>query len=266
MQHAGFRYVVSENPVDVTNNPYETDSLLSQYCEFHYGDSYFNVENFPKSCINALREHLSQLPQTDRALDIGCAVGRSTFELARYFNEAVGIDFSARFIEKAQKFADSGVLRYALQSEGDLQDFFERSLIDLDLVETANRVQFFQGDACNLNKKYGSFDLVFAGNLIDRLYSPKTFLNSIGEFLNPHGLLVLTSPYTWLEEYTPKKEWIGGFKRAGENVTTRQGLLEVLGAEYQLLAEPQPVPFVIRETARKHQHTVADMTIWQKRV
>jgi hypothetical protein len=25
------------------------------------------------------------------------------------------------------------------------------------------------------------------------------------------------------------------------------------------------VPFVIRETARKHQHTVAQLTVWRKR-
>jgi len=32
-----------------------------------------------------------------RALDVGCAVGRATFELARSFDETVGIDLSARF-------------------------------------------------------------------------------------------------------------------------------------------------------------------------
>ena len=33
-----------------------------------------------------------------RALDMGCAVGRTTFELANAFEYVVGLDFSARFI------------------------------------------------------------------------------------------------------------------------------------------------------------------------
>jgi hypothetical protein len=29
-------------------------------------------------------------------------------------------------------------------------------------------------------------------------------------------------------------------------------------------AEPRDVPFVIRETARKFQHTVSQLTVWEK--
>jgi 2-polyprenyl-3-methyl-5-hydroxy-6-metoxy-1,4-benzoquinol methylase len=36
-----------------------------------------------------------------RALDLGCAVGRSSFELTRYFDRVVGLDYSARFIQVA---------------------------------------------------------------------------------------------------------------------------------------------------------------------
>jgi len=34
-----------------------------------------------------------------RALDLGCAVGRSSFELAREYQEVVGIDISQTFID-----------------------------------------------------------------------------------------------------------------------------------------------------------------------
>src|SRR5690242_21207124 len=33
-----------------------------------------------------------------KALDLGCAVGRARFELARYFEQVTGVDFSARCI------------------------------------------------------------------------------------------------------------------------------------------------------------------------
>lgn len=80
----------------------------------------------------------------------------------------------------------------------------------------------------------------------------------------PGGYLVLTSPYTWLEDYTAKEHWIGGIKVNGENVTTLDGLDLLLRENFKRIGEPQDVPFVIRETARKFQHSLAQMTIWQR--
>jgi hypothetical protein len=77
--------------------------------------------------------------------------------------------------------------------------------------------------------------------------------------------LVLTSPYTWLPEFTAREEWLGGILRHGQPVTTLQGLHEVLDAHFQRVGEPRQIPFVIRETARKFQHTLAEMTVWEKR-
>jgi hypothetical protein len=82
--------------------------------------------------------------------------------------------------------------------------------------------------------------------------------------MNEGGILILTSPYTWQEESTPKEKWIGGYKRDGENVTTLDGLKEILGKDFELI-DTKDVPFVIQETARKHQYTIAHMTVWQKR-
>ncbi len=35
-------------------NIYETNTLVSQYCEFHYGDEYFGVKNFLQNSIETL--------------------------------------------------------------------------------------------------------------------------------------------------------------------------------------------------------------------
>ncbi len=77
-------------------------------------------------------------------------------------------------------------------------------------------------------------------------------------------MLILTSPYTWLEEFTPKEKWIGGYKRDGENYTTLDGLKDILEENFDLIDSPKDVPFVIRETARKFQHTNSQLTVWQK--
>jgi len=124
---------------------------------------------------------------------------------------------------------------------------------------------FWQGDAINLKPQFTGHDLIFCGNLLDRLYDPGKFLESIHERIRPGGLLVLASPYTWLEEFTPREHWIGGFKKDGESVTTLDALRERLATRFRPVGEPEDIPFVLRETHRKFQHTVAEMTVWERK-
>jgi 2-polyprenyl-3-methyl-5-hydroxy-6-metoxy-1,4-benzoquinol methylase len=37
--------------------------------------------------------------RTGKILEIGCMGGKASFELAKYFDEVVGIDFTARLIQ-----------------------------------------------------------------------------------------------------------------------------------------------------------------------
>ena len=262
-QHAGFRYVVSNTPIEAHSSHYENDKLLSEYAEFHYGDSYFNVPNFPKA-LSEIAIQTMQGKSAKTALDLGCATGRATFELAKHFDHVTGIDFSARFIGLGLKLAQQGILRYVMVNEGDLVSYKERTLAELELETTANKVEFWQGDACNLKPNFTAYDFILAANLIDRLYSPRQFLTSIHERLNTGGILMITSPYTWLEEHTPREEWIGGFKKDGENVSTLDGLKAILGKHFRLVKAPVKVPFVIRETQHKFQHTLSEVTLWER--
>lgn len=262
-QHAGFRYVVGEPLAAPPVSVYETDRLLSEYAEFHYGDEYYGVPNFPRAVAELVIAAMGERP-AHSALDLGCATGRATFELARHFDKVTGIDFSARFIGAGVQLAEQGTLRYTLTDEGELVSYHERRLSELGLEGVRDKVEFFQGDACNLKPQFVGYDLIVAANLIDRLYSPRKLLESIHTRINPGGLLLITSPYTWLEEHTPRSEWLGGFKRDGETVTTFDGLKAVLGEHFRLIGEPRAIPFVIRETRRKFQHTQAEATIWER--
>jgi putative 4-mercaptohistidine N1-methyltranferase len=262
-QHAGFRYVESKHEENLVTNPYTTDSIISQYCHFGWNDNALGIANYPATCARIALEYMKDKPKR-KAFDIGCAIGRSTFELARGFDEVIGVDFSTRFIQEAERLKQNAVLRYTMPIEGELESFHEVNLSHFDLEEERDKVSFWQADACNLKSLYKDFDLIFGGNLIDRLYDPKKFLDSLAERLNNGGMLILTSPYTWQEESTPKEKWIGGYKRDGENVTTLQGLEEILEKAFTLV-DIKDVPFVIQETARKHQHTIAQMTIWEKK-
>jgi 5-histidylcysteine sulfoxide synthase/putative 4-mercaptohistidine N1-methyltranferase len=263
-QHAGFRYVETEKSVPRYGNVYETDSLVSQYSEFHYGNEYFQVPNFPSTCARIALEH-ARSKLCEQALDIGCAVGRTAFELARGFAHVTGLDYSARFIKIAVDLKEKGSIRYVLPEEGEILSYHEKTLKQFGLEECRDRVEFYQADACNLKPLYTGYDLVLASNLIDRLYDPARFLAMIHERIHRGGLLIITSPYTWVEEYTARDKWIGGFRKDGENLTTLQALNEILSPHFESVAEPQDIPFVIRETSRKFQHTVAQMTIWERR-
>ena len=262
-QHAGFRYIVTDTPIEINASHYESDKQLSEYAEFHYGDLYFGVPNFPKALSDFAIQSL-QLKPAKTALDLGCATGRATFELAKHFDHVTGIDFSARFIGLALKLAQQGVLRYTMVNEGDLVSYQERSLKALQLDDVAHKVDFWQGDACNLKPQFTNYDFILAANLIDRLYSPRQFLSNIHQRLNVGGVLMITSPYTWLEEHTPREEWIGGYKKDGENVSTLDGMKEVLGQHFKLIRSPIEIPFVIRETRHKFQHSLSEVTLWER--
>ena len=263
-QHAGFRYVVGEKPPPPEASMYETDVLVSQYCEFHWGAEPFGVPNFPRALAQLAIDAMQGRPMR-RALDLGCATGRASFELARHFEHVVGIDFSARFVGVGTQLAEQQRIRYQLPDEGELVSYHEHSLQEYGLQDAASRVEFVQGDACNLKPLFSGFDLVLAANLIDRLYSPARFLREVHQRIVPGGLLLIASPYTWLAEHTRRDEWIGGFKKDGENFSTLDGLQAMLGEYFERVGEPRDVEFVIRETRRKFQHTVSQVTLWRRR-
>jgi len=263
-QHSGMRYIEAEPLPEIKMNLYEMDDMVSQYIEFHYGDEYFNVPNFPVACIEHCMNAAKGLA-TGKALDLGCATGRSSFELAKHYDHVDALDFSARLIQAPTELQSSGLQRYAIQDEGDIVSFKEISLAQFGYEAIKDKVNFMQGDACNLPEKFSGYDMVFAGNLIDRLYDPQQFLDLIKGRINPGGLLVITSPYTWLESFTEKDKWLGGFKAdTGENFTTLEGIQQALQPEFEQHQAPIDVPFVIRETRRKHQHTVAELSVWRK--
>lgn len=250
-------------------NIYETERLLSEYLLFHYGED-AEVLPWPSGPVEALRYpvrcvtecfDLSNVSALGRALDLGCAVGRSSFELARHYGEVVGVDFSHRFVAAATELRERQEMPYTRCDEGDLATPLVARVPE-DLGRT--RVRFEQGDAMDLRADIGAFDAVLLANLIDRLSEPRRCLSRLPALVKPGGQLVVASPYTWLEEFTPRKNWLGGFMREGRAVSTREGVQALLDPDFDLIAVKQ-LPFLIREHQRKFQWSVAEATIWRRR-
>ena len=58
---------------------------------------------------------------TRSALDIGCAVGRSCFELSKLFDSVIGIDYSANFVKCCQRMATEKQIEYETTLEGNIK-------------------------------------------------------------------------------------------------------------------------------------------------
>jgi 5-histidylcysteine sulfoxide synthase/putative 4-mercaptohistidine N1-methyltranferase len=291
MQHVGFRLVQPESSADappktcVDSPPphvgpgpccssllhagYESERSLRQYLALHYAAREESspthpllVEpllDFPDRCarllIQACRaEGLMPL----RALDLGCAVGGASFALAREFAEVVGIDLSERFLAAAEALKSQGELGYSRTEEGDR---VSPQLARVDPTLRRARVQFRRADACSLPEDLGTFDAILLANLLCRLPRPRACLAKLAGLLRAGGLLLITSPYSWLAEYTPREEWIGG--GAGEG-GSRESLLALLSHDFELLRETDE-PLLIREHARKFQFIIAHATLWRRR-
>ena len=261
-QNAGFRYVISNNQNDNKLDIYESDELVSQYCEFQYGDEYFGVKNLSKECAKI---GIDFSKNKTKALDLGCTTARASFELAKEFDEVEGIDFSARFIQVGVQLKQKAYISFSSKIEGDLVENKKITLNELGYENIVHKVSFWQGDACNLKPNFNSYDLIMATNLIDRLYNPKLFLETIHKRLNSDGILMITSPYSWQESSTQKEMWLGGFvDKNGNEIKTLNTLKKILNENFELI-HLKDIEFVIKESARKFQHTIAQCSIWKKR-
>lgn len=240
-------------------NPYETEELLDQYLLFHFGGGE-DVLPYPSGPREALGFAVRTVTETldtgrgrGRALDLGCAVGRSSFELSRFCDGVVGIDFSAAFVDAAERLRSGEEIPYSLHEEGSVRS---RRIARLPDGCEPGRVRFEVGDACALRDDLGQFDLVHAANLICRLPEPEALLRRLPRLVASGGELVITTPCTWLGEFTPPDRWPEG--------ATIDWLGDRLGAAFQRLSVTD-MPFLIREHARKFQWGVAQASVWQRK-
>lgn len=249
----------------MADNIYESGRLVREYLLFHYGSAEdilpypagpHDALDFAVRCVDELIDP-SIIPSGARALDIGCAVGRSSFQLARVCSEVVGLDYSASFIAAAERVRVEGEMEFMHAVEGErTAAAVARRPAGVD----ASRVLFAAGDAMALPEDLGTFDVVLAANLLCRLPDPLVFLDRLPGLVKPGGQLLMTTPFTWLEEFTPREKWIGG-RDGSAGAEELEGLL---GPDFELRFA-KDLPFLIREHARKFQWSVAWGTRWVRR-
>lgn len=336
-QHASFRYVLAE-PLTDKNSPKqsmcEVDPAVTAMMDAQFNDlaqaklaasmrmmhtpnyalriaqiamqTYRTHGNAKMAVAQAASDATGATTLTSagpRAIDIGCACGRSTFELAKLaanpsgspvFTHILGLDFSTRFIRIAAQLQFDQHAEYAMRREGELITYHSieslanappvsasavssvdattatsPSVLDLDLARVGmqQRVEFMQGDACNMAAKYTGYDLVLAANLLEYLYAPKQFLQSIGARMRKGGILLIASTYDWSEQFTAKVQWLGGLKDgSGESVDSARALAETLAPEFDPLPDvTQDLPMLWKHNQRNYSLKFSQVTAWRKK-
>ena len=272
-QHAGFRYIEStkaEIP-SVKVNVYETDTKVCQQLQSHYTNNHYGFDNYSQTLSELVIDSVDKFLKSNnkkvelnRCLDLGCSVGRASFELANTFKHVDGVDFSARYIQHGVQLQKGDLVRYTVKNEGDIVDFKELSLISFpDLVNTRN-INFSQGDAANLKDKFANYDVVLAQHVIEQSYDPALFLSKVDKLVNKEGLLIIASDYKFDEDITLKNKWIGGIKVNGENVTGFDGMSERLAPNFTLVSQHN-IPRVLANMHREYVVSSMHVTVWQKK-
>lgn len=194
-------------------------------------------------------------------------MGATSFKLSEAFDEVVGIDFSHAFINAAKKLQTAGELPFRYLQEAEV---WRSGKATRPEAAKPDRIRFEQGDACSLDadKLGGPFHVVHGANLLCRLPEPDALLRALPSLVAPEGVVVFISPYSWLEQYTPRDKWLGGRSDDPAAARGEGGSSEGLKARMKelgfALVHSGDEPFLIREHARKFQWGCSELCVFQK--
>ncbi|MBW1828738.1 MAG: methyltransferase domain-containing protein [Deltaproteobacteria bacterium] len=192
------RSVVSDN------SGYNSQGMLSSYLWSHYSE-FFDGPN----ATDAYKTWSLYFRETDGcALDIGCAVGRLSFELSKTHSRVIGIDTSLSFIRKARELLDKKRLEFDLIVEGHIT---EAHSCDLDQNWNYHGVDFIVADALALPFPKNMFSTVTSINVLEKLPRPIQHLQDVNKVLRKENAMFLFSdPFSWDATISDPELWLSG--------------------------------------------------------
>lgn len=203
---------------------------VSGYAFDHYGEfdpAETERDPAPGSVVRlleALWSAAGALP-SGPVLELGCSVGRATFELARLSGrEALGVELHHGKLRLAARVLRTGRVRYARRRVGLVYDRREFPAT----LPAAERVDFWIADAAALPFAEGTFAAVVALNLLDCAHAPLDVLREAARVLAPGGKLLAATPYDWSSQATPVQHWLGGHSQRGPGGGASEPVLRAL--------------------------------------
>jgi SAM-dependent methyltransferase/uncharacterized protein YbaR (Trm112 family) len=224
-------------------------TTVSAYGRAHWGE-FDCVEPLPaEASLGHLVEHalaLLESPGIERGawIDMGCAVGRGTYELARRGAElAVGVDLSFGMLRVAEHAQSSGRAVFAVRRVGLVYDRREISVPDMP----SERMSFWCCDVGNLPFAEGSFDGALSLNVLDCVPSPLQHVMETGRILCSGAPALLSTPYDWSANATPLEQWLGGHSQRGpahgSSAAELRRVLATIDTGLHIEAEEDRVPW-----------------------
>ncbi|MEI6677122.1 MAG: 5-histidylcysteine sulfoxide synthase [Mariniphaga sp.] len=262
-QHAGFRYVESANEVTIPKDTYETDPEVIRHCEAQYGGDFLGIKNYYQRIAEIAIEYAGRSRKS--ALDLGCRTGRTTWELAKGFDTVTGLDFTARNIRVAVQLQENGNFKYVFPEEGELLSHNQLNINTLGYGDLARKVTFLQSDASNMKSVFVGYDLVLINDILDQMYNPRHFLRGVHKRMNEGGRLIVATGFDWSEECTIRENWVGGHRKAGEQIWGQDDLDALLSETFLKIEGPITIPSVKRINKRKYSYNNIDVSVWEKK-
>ncbi|MBJ6724613.1 class I SAM-dependent methyltransferase [Geomesophilobacter sediminis] len=228
---------------------YEEGEMAGRYLWSHFADLFGAAD--AGSTHGAWTECLLQ---PGPALDAGCSVGRTTFEMARRGGWAVGCDLSVNFVKTARRLARQRSLSFTLPLEGNLPDTFR---VELPAAWPTDQVEFVVADALRLPFARETFRQTASLNLLDRVGYPLAHLyemNRVAQLTDVSFLFA--SPFSWSNGPAPQERWLGGTNQGtypGRGIDNVRAILEGKG---NVIAPPWQIARSgsVTWTLRSHAH------------
>jgi SAM-dependent methyltransferase len=206
-------------------------------------------------------------PRTGPALDVGCAVGRLAFELAKTHDHVIGVDTSINFIREARQILNSKRLEFDLVIEGALTESRGCSFVGWEL----EGVEFIVADALALPFRSHRFATVAALNILEKVPDPLQHLREVNRMLAPEAATFLFSdPFSWDPAVSPPHTWLSGngnghYSRRGIDTLRRMfgGEFNVFDPPLEIIADGE-VAWKIRKTAHLWEHITSQYLVGQR--
>ncbi|SDT83984.1 class I SAM-dependent methyltransferase [Desulfobacula phenolica] len=270
----GSRYLIQEGvavivpqktlPHTKGHTTYNSQSMMSAYLWSHYSE-FFNGPD----ATDAYRKWASYFKQTDGwALDIGCSVGRLSFELSKTHTYVIGVDTSLSFIKKARQLLSDKNLEFDLIVEGHITE--EREC-ELDPEYDYNATEFIVADALALPFRSDLFATAASVNILEKLPDPIQHLKEVNRILQKEQANFLFSdPFSWDESVSSPDLWISGRNKGPGKGRGMDNICQLIKVENNvfdpgfIIQEKGDVLWKIRKTQNLWEHITSQFVIGKR--